>query len=357
MTFQLPPIQMALSLLSMITLAPHVFAEALDARVELDDVYIEKLDDSLGELIDESVSFELLAEGFEWSEGPVWMLDDGGYLLFTDVWTNRVYRWDQKKGVRVWIQPSGYTGSSPDRGRKGMMGANGLGVDKAGQLLLCQHGDRRIARLTDDNTFETVADRYMGKRFNSPNDLAVHSDGSLFFTDPPFGLRKPYSEKEHKLGYNGVFRVGADGAVSLIADQFEKPNGIALSPDESTLYVGSKEGDDAKIWAFSIDSDGQAGPARLFFDATPLIEAGRKFALDGMKVDEHGNLWATGPYGILIIAPTGKHLGTIRLPNSTANCCFGGADGKQFFITSDSRLIRVNTLTRDATWKRRQLVK
>ena len=229
---------------------PRGLSEVLPKNIELEDVTIERLDESLDNLIDKSATFELLAEGFEWSEGPVWMLDDNGYLLFTDVTANRIYRWDEDKGIRFWIQPSGYTGTSPDRGRQGMMGANGLNINQAGQLLLCQHGDRRVALLASDNTFETVADRYRGKRFNSPNDLTVHSDGSIYFTDPPFGLRKQYSYKEYKLGYSVVFRIAPNGDVSLIAKQFDRPNGVTLSPDETILYVGNKNRNDAKILLF-----------------------------------------------------------------------------------------------------------
>jgi len=334
-----------LTLFCVLSFSP-LHSEVLNQDETLQDVSIEVVDKALRVLIEPDAQFQLLADGFEWSEGPVWMDDDGGYLLFTDVPQNRLYRWDQRRGVRIWLQPSGYTGQTPDRVRRGQMGANGLAKDDSGRLVLCQHGDRRIAYLSSNNEYITIADRYKGKRFNSPNDLVRAQDGTLYFTDPPFGLKGGFENPEAELDFSGVFSVSPSGKVALVSKRFFRPNGIALSPDESKLYVGSKEADGPQFWVFEKQADGTFAEEKIFFDFTPLIQPGRSFSLDGMAVDIHGNLWATAPHGIVIIAPNGQHLGSIELPHRTGNCAFGGPNGDQLFITSDSRLIRVQTKTK-----------
>ena len=214
--------------------------------------------------------------------------------------------------------------------------------------MLCQHGDRRVARLAaDGKSFETIADRFDGKRFSSPNDLCIDRAGNLFFTDPPYGLP---SDTKQETEFNGVYRLGADGKLTVISREMERPNGLAFSPDERTLYVGSTHGPKPIIMAYTLNADGSVLSGRVFFDARDLIaRTKRQGGFDGMKIDTHGNLWTTGPGGVLIISPEGKHLGTLLTGQPTANCAFGGADGKTLFITANHWLLRIKTGVTDAS--------
>ncbi len=298
---------------------------------------IERLDPALDTLLAPDARMEKLAEGFNWSEGPVWLARDHA-LVFSDVPENIVYRWHHDTGVTVFLTPSGFTGESYD-GRE--RGSNGLTVDAAGRLLLAQHGDRRIARLkSDQHGFDTVAERYEGKRFNSPNDLCVDRSGRIYFTDPPYGLAK---SSRQEIDFCGVYRVDGDGTVTLITRELERPNGIALSPDQRTLYVANSHGPRPVILAIELREDGTGGASRVFFDAAPLRAKGDRGVPDGLKVDRLGNLWATGPGGVLILDPTGKHLGTLRTGRATANCAFGDDDAGTLYITADETLCRVRT--------------
>lgn len=298
---------------------------------------IERLDPALDRLLAADARMVKLAEGFNWSEGPVWMAKER-QLIFSDVPENIAYRWREGQGIDIFLNPSGFTGDAYD-GRE--RGSNGLATDLEGRLLLCQHGDRRIARLNSDGkTFSTVVDRFEGKRFNSPNDLIVTSDGTIFFTDPPYGMGPSTSVE---IGFNGVYRATPDGKVTLITKELERPNGLALSPDGKTLYVGNSHGPRPIIMAFAIAADGTAGPGRVFFDASKLRDMGRRGALDGMAIDTQGNLWATGPGGVLIISPEGKHLGSLLTGQATGNCTFGD-DGKTLYVVADMFLVRIETL-------------
>lgn len=316
------------------------FARLDDDRKPRPDITIERLDPALDTLLPPNTAVEQLAEGFEWAEGPVWIPEDGGYLLFTDVHTNRVYRWSENEGVTVFLQPSGYTGGDPTRVRRGMMGANGLARAPDGSLLLCQHGDRRVARLSAAGKFGTVADHWNGQQVNSPNDLAVAPDGAIWFTDPPFGHKGGLAAPELTLGFSGVYRVAPNGTVTLATRDVPTPNGLAFSPDGRRLYVANHQRSHACWFVFDVANDGTLSNQREFFDATPLVKQ-QNFAPDGMKVDSAGNLWACGPTGVLIISPTGRHLGTIRTGVNTANCTFGGPDGHTLFITADRFLLRL----------------
>jgi gluconolactonase len=260
-------------------------------------------------------------------------------LVFSDVPENIAYRWREGHGVDVFLNPSGFTGDAYD-GRE--RGSNGLATDREGRLLLSQHGNRQIARLNPDGkTFTTVADRFEGKRFNSPNDLVLDRQGNLFFTDPPYGLG-PGSPVE--IDFHGVYRVTPAGAVTLVSKELERPNGVALSPDEQTLYVANSHGPRPIIMAFDLAPDGTAGPGRVFFDGTELRKT-RRGAFDGMRVDAQGNLWATGPGGVLIINAQGKHLGTLLTGQNTGNCTFG-EDGSVLYVMADMYLVRIATKTR-----------
>ena len=301
---------------------------------------VERLDPRIDKLIPLAANLERLGEGYDWSEGPVW-IKKGGYLLFSDVPMNTVFRWDAKDGVKPFLKPSGYTGPTP---RGGEPGSNGLTLDPEGKLVLCQHGDRRVARLNDDGkTFTSLADKFEGKRFNSPNDAVFDAEGILYFTDPPYGLVGNEKDPAKELPFSGVYRVDKAGKVSLLTKDLRFPNGIALSPDEKTLYVASSDGKNPVIMAYPRTGDG-IGAGKVVIDGSKLAN-GRKGGFDGMKVDLAGNLFATGPGGVLVIAPGGTHLGTILTGQATANCAWGD-DGSTLYITADMYLCRIKTATK-----------
>jgi gluconolactonase len=308
---------------------------------------IERLDPALDRLIDPDAKIEVLAEGYDWSEGPVWV-KDGGYLLFSDVPTNIIHRWKEGEGAREWLKPSGYT-SGPPRG--GEIGSNGLTLDAEGRLVICQHGDRRVARMdaplgAPAPTFVTLADRYQNARFNSPNDLVFRRNGDLYFTDPAYGMEKQWDDPKREMPYAGVFRRDRDGQVTLLTKDMTRPNGLAFSPDERRLYVAQSDAT-AAIWrVFDMKPDGAFGGNRVLFDATSMTKS-RRGLPDGLKIDTEGNLWASGPGGILVISPEGKHLGTILTGQATSNCAFGD-DGRTLYMTADMYLMRVRLKTRGA---------
>jgi gluconolactonase len=302
---------------------------------------IERLDPALDKLIPPGAVIEKLAEGFDWSEGPVWMPSDG-CVLFSDVPRNTVYKWKAGAGVSVFLKPSGYTGPAMPGQRE--PGSNGLTLDANGHLVLCEHGDRRVARLEKDGRKTTLAGRFEGKRLNSPNDLVFKSNGDLYFTDPPYGLPKLNNDPAKELPFNGVYRLAKDGTLTLLTKEMTFPNGLAFSPDEKTLYVANSDPQRAIWMAFDVKPDGTLANGRVFFDATPLRK-GRKGLPDGMKVDARGNLFATGPGGVLVFAPDGKHLGTLNTGEATANCAWDD-DGSTLYITADMFLCRVKTTTK-----------
>ena len=292
-------------------------------------------------LIDLAAPIQKLASGFDWSEGPVW-IKDGGYLFFSDVPSNTVYRWKEGEGVSVYLKPSGYTGATP---RAGEPGSNGLTTDSQGRLVLCEHGDRRVGRVEKDGRHVTLADKFNGKRFNSPNDLVYKSNGDIYFTDPPYGLEKNMDDPKKELSFQGVYRLKPGGELTLLTDQISRPNGLAFSPDEKTLYVANSDPLRAVWMAFDVKPDGTIVNGRVFFDATSLVGPNKKGLPDGMKVDKAGNLFATGPGGVFVFSPAGKHLGTINTGEATANVAWGG-DGTVLYITADMFLCRIKTKTR-----------
>jgi gluconolactonase len=302
---------------------------------------IERIDNALNDIIGPDAKIEVLAEGYEWSEGPVWV-DAQEMLLFSDVPKNTIYKWTEEKGAEVYLTPSGYTGSTPSQSKE--PGSNGLTLDNDGKLILCQHGDRRIARMegsTDHATsaFITIADRYQGKRFNSPNDVTVRKNGDMYFTDPPYGLPNQENDSTREIPFQGVYRVTSSGTVSLVTDSLTRPNGIVFTPDEKTLIVANSDPGKAMWYAFDITANDSVTNARVFYDATENAKTVNGLP-DGLRIDRHGNVFASGPGGVWIFNSEGKVLGKIKIPVPTANCALAD-DEKTLYLTSDMYLLRV----------------
>lgn len=296
---------------------------------------VERRDAKLDELLDANAKVETLCTGFKWSEGPVWDVK-GKRLLFSDVPNNVIHQWKEgDKEATIYLKPSGFTGAEDD-GRE--HGSNGLAFDAKGQLLCCEHGDRRISYLTANGGKRTLADSFEGKRFHSPNDLAIAASGDVYFADPPYG-HKTRSEKDpaSEMDFCGVYRITPQGSVSLIARDLSRPNGIALTPDGRTLYVAQSSGKEPVIFAYSLNPDGTAGERRVFFDTRVIGERGGP---DGLKVDARGNVFATGPGGVLVIDASGKLLGRILCENGASNVAFG-ENNAWLYICSVDRILRV----------------
>jgi len=306
---------------------------------------VHRLDPRLDALLDPAAKIEVIASGFDWCEGPVWVPDaadakNGGHLLFSEIPSNTVRRWDEGKGLTIFLGASGYTGPGHYSGEPG---SNGLALDPSGRLVSCEHGDRRLSVLTPGGGKRTLTDAFDGRRFNSPNDLTIARNGDVYFTDPPYGLPKGPEDATRETAFCGVYRRQAQtGAVTLVSDQMTRPNGIALSPDERTLYVAQSDGA-ATLWmVFPVAADGSTGAGRVFKDVTAM---GREFSgsCDGLKVDAQGNLWATGPGGVHIMAPDGTLLGRIETGQFTSNVAFGGKEGTTLFMTADMYVCRIQT--------------
>ncbi len=332
-----------------------------------------RLDPRFDQLIPRDAQIEVVAAGFVWAEGPVWVRDnEGGYLLFSDIPRNSIYKWVEGVGVSLYMKPSGYTGVV-DYGSE--PGSNGLLLDPQGRLVCCEHGDRRVSLLTKDGGKITLADRYQGKRLNSPNDAVFKSNGDLYFTDPPYGLPQRYDDPRRELDFCGVYRLsprrvavvkrsaagkfsvasqGTEYELTLLTREMTRPNGIAFSPDEKTLYVAQSD-PEAAIWrAFEVKPDGTLGKSRVFYDATKAHDPNAenhsfRGLLDGMCVDKDGHIFATGPGGVYVFAPDGKLLGRIDTRERTANCTFGG-DGSTLYMTADMYICRIRTNTKGLGW-------
>ena len=302
---------------------------------------IEKLDDGLNKYLNTTTPVEVLANGFEWTEGPLWVSELDA-LLFSDIPPNKIMKWKEGEGVSLYLTPSGYTGS---RERGGEPGSNGLLLDPEGRLVLCQHGDRRIALMdapldAPKPKFITLVGSYNDKRFNSPNDAVYDSQGRLYFTDPPYGLEEGIEDKKRELKFQGVFRLGKRN-LDLLDNSLSRPNGIALSPDEKTIYIANSDPDKAVWVAYDFNEQGQARNGRFFYDATHNVKKGEVGLPDGMVVAADGTIFATGPGGVWIFSPDATVLGRIKLENPASNCTLGGKDGKTLFITNDMYLLRV----------------
>lgn len=311
---------------------------------------VERRSPALDRLVAPTARFEVLADGFEWSEGPVW-IEDGGYLLFSDIPPNRTIKWQSGMGTSVYLSQSGYLGPipRPDHIAPDEPGANGLLLDHQGRLVLCQHGERQVGRMNaplsaPEPDFTPLAKTIDGKRFNSPNDAVFHRNGDLYFTDPPYGLTRKMEDPNKDLDFQGVYRAKPDGTVTLLTKEMSRPNGIAFSPDYRTLYVANSDPKRAIWMAFPVEDDGTLGAGRVLFDATSMVPDNKGLP-DGLKIDTAGNLFATGPGGVLVLTPDGEHLGTLRTGEATSNCAFG-EDGSTLFVTADSLLLRIRLAAR-----------
>ncbi|MDA0349254.1 MAG: SMP-30/gluconolactonase/LRE family protein [Verrucomicrobia bacterium] len=293
----------------------------------------------LAKLIDPKTPIQVITSGYVWTEGPAWN-KEGQFLVFSEIPSNTVYQWVEGKGASKWFSPSGYTGVT-DYGTE--PGSNGLMFDPEGRLISCEHGDRRVSVMLNNGGKKTLADNYNGKRFNSPNDVTRASNGNYYFTDPPYGLPDRFTDPRREMDYCGVYLLRPSGEVVLLTKEIERPNGIGLSPDQKTLYVAQSFADKPTITSFPVNADGTVGEGKLLYDSTPLMGPGRKGNPDGLKVDSQGNLWASGPGGIMILNAEGNLLGHILTGEQTSNCAFGGPDGSILYITADTYVLRVQT--------------
>ena len=305
---------------------------------------IERLDPALDSIIAPNAKAEIIAEGYIWTEGPLW-LEKQQILIFSDIPNNAVNKWSEEKGAESYLIPAGYTGSTP---RGGELGSNGLLLDGDGNLILCQHGDRRLAKMlapldAPKAEYETLADKFEGKRLNSPND-AVFRNGEYFFTDPPYGMEKQADDPLKELSFQGVYRRAVDGKLTLLIDSLTRPNGIAFSPDGKYLFVANSDSAKARWYRYDFnptpESDGKVlSNGKILYDATSLT-ATEKGLPDGMKIDRSGNIFATGPGGVFIFNLEGTLLGKIKLEEPTSNCALS-SDEKILYVTNNHNVLRV----------------
>lgn len=305
---------------------------------------VDKMDGAFDSIVPANAKLEKLADGFAFTEGPVWIDarnpaiapdSDEGFLLFSDPNNNLIYRLTPDGDVSVYLNKSGYTGENIGEYRQ--PGSNGLTTDEQGRLTICQHGNRRVVRIEKNGLTTVLADRFNGKRFNSPNDLVYRSDGALFFTDPPFGLPKFAADPRREQPHFGVYSV-KDGSVQLVSTDFTGPNGLAFSPDEKFLYVGNWDEKRAVVFRYPVNADATLGKGELFYD---LTTPGAEDAIDGIKVDRAGNVFVSGPGGLWIFSAAGKHLGTLRGPEHPHNMAWGDADRQTLYLTAQTGIYRL----------------
>jgi gluconolactonase len=300
----------------------------------------ERLDPAIDQILGTEPKIEIIGEGYKWSEGPVWV-EAEKMLLFSDVPTNTIHKWTEAKGVEVYLTPSGYLGTDKYSSEPG---SNGLTLSPDGKLVLCQHGERRVAFMdaplnAPAPNFVTLADRFDGKKFSSPNDVVFRSNGDMFFTDPPYGLPKQAEDPTKELPHNGVYKLSG-GNTYLICDSLTRPNGIAFLKGEKTLLVANSDPDKAMWYAFDLNENDSVTNARVFYDATENTKAGEKGLPDGFRVDKQGNVYASGPGGIWIFNGAGKLLGKIKISEPTANCALS-PDEKTLFVTANMYLLKI----------------
>lgn len=309
---------------------PGKVSKAHEVKLE-----VERKDVALDAIVPADAKLEKLADGFAFTEGPVWVDDGEGYLLFSDPNNNTIYRLTLDGDVQVYLTKSGYAGE--DIGEYRQPGSNGLTTDREGRLTICQHGNRRVVRIEKNGLTTVLADRFNGRRLNSPNDLVYRSDGTLFFTDPPFGLPKFADDPRREQPHFGVYSV-KDGKIQLVSTDFTGPNGLAFSPDEKFLYVGDWNTKAALVNRYPVNADGTLGKGRLFYN---LTTAGAEDAIDGIKVDQRGNVYVSGPGGLWIFSSEGKHLGTLRGPELAHNMAWGDADGQALYLAAQTGIYRI----------------
>jgi gluconolactonase len=317
------------------------------ARIGVDvQTRIERLDPALDRIVAPGTKIEKLADGFGFTEGPVWVNGtDGadGYLLFSDPNNNTIYKWTTDGRVDVFRTHSGYTGA--DIARYHQPGSNGLAIDPQGRLTIDEHGNRRVTRIEKNGTLTVLADRFDGKRLNSPNDLVYRSDGTLYFTDPPFGLPNVFDDPAKELSFSGVY-MWKDGELALAGRDLAAPNGLAFTPDEKHLYVDNWEENRKVVLRYDVAATGALSKPAVFYDMTSVRG---EIALDGLKVDNAGNVFVSGPGGVWVISPDGKHLGTLAGPELPANFAFGDADGRTLYLCARSGLYRIRLSSQGGT--------
>ena len=297
------------------------------------NVEVVRLDPAIDAIVSANPKIFKLAEGFQFTEGPIWMKN--GDFLFSDPNANMIYKYSAGGKLSVFKKNSGYSGK--DVAEYFQPGSNGLTLDPQGRLTINEHGNHRFTRVEKDGRLTVLADRFEGKRLNSPNDLVYRSDGTLFFTDPPFGLPKFYDDARKELPYSGVFAL-YKGQLKLVTTDLKGPNGIAFSPDEKYLYVGNWDPEKKIVMRYDVEAEGNLSNGKVFFDMT---KAPGEDAIDGIKIDQQGNLYVSGPGGLWIISPSGKHLGTIIAPKHPHNIAWGGNDGKTLYMTAQGTLYRM----------------
>ncbi len=300
---------------------------------------IERADAALDSVLSPGAQIEIIAEGFDWSEGPVWV-DSEKMLLFSDVPQNIIYKWTEEKGKEIYLVPSGYTDSAK---RSGEMGSNGLVLDPNNSLVLCQHGNRQMARMNapfndPKPLFISIANNYKGKKFNSPNDAVYNKNGELFFTDPPYGLEQLMNDPKKEIPFQGVYKVKKNGEVTLLVDSLTRPNGIAFMPGEKTLIVSNSDPAKPTWYAFDVQDDALTNPRIFYNDAD--YDSTEKGLPDGLKIDRSGNVFAAGRGGIWIFNKEGKLLGKIKLTEASSNCAFS-PDQKTLYVTNDMNVLRI----------------
>lgn len=304
---------------------------------------IRRIDPAFDAIVDPSRPIEVLATGYRWAEGPVWVAH-GGYLLFSDVPANIAYRWTPSGGATPFLVPSGLAEPIPQGVREA--GSNGLAIDGAGRLIMADSGTRAIAAVDLATRRKAIlAERFEGKRFNSPNDLAIARSGAIYFTDPPYGLDGGDESPLRELAFNGLYRLTPDGSLTVLDRSHRRPNGVALSPDERTLYLALSDEARPEVLAYALDDHGLPGDLHVFRDMRPEHAAGDPGLPDGIKTDRAGNVYATGPGGVHVCAADGRLLGIIGTGKAVANCAFG-EDGRSLFLTSSDTLARVRLKVR-----------
>lgn len=302
--------------------------------------HIEIYDPEMLSVIDTNAIIEILADGFTWSEGPLWLAKENK-VIFTDVPENTIYSWDPQNGKQIYLKPSGYTIINDKGGKEG---ANGLMLDREGHLILCQHGNRSVAKMlapldAPKDSFLYLANMFNGKKFNSPNDLHITKDGDIFFTDPPYGLPKQDDDEIKELSYNGIYRLKKDGTITLLDSTLTRPNGITFSADEKFMYVANSDEKKAIWMKYEFDENKNIIDRTLFADVTHLVPTSKGLP-DGMKIGKKGFIFATGPGGVLVFNQNSRHIGTINTGQATANCAFD-ADEKYLYMTAHGFLMRV----------------